>query len=222
MSDEPKLVNTSALDVVVPKPDDTKPLRLDLGCGPNKNKQGEWFGVDVLKFEGVDLVLNLVEREPFTPDPAKGYWEQVKPPFKKWPWADGSVEEIHSSHFIEHLHPDERVHFVNEAHRVLKPAGKAVLIAPNWSSMRAYGDMTHKWPPVAAFWFFYLSKEWRKTNAPHNEVPTDIDYTCDFSPGWGFSIRGDVQVRNQEYQMFAMNNYIDVCEDVICTLTAIK
>lgn len=202
-----KLITTSALEVVVPKED--KPIRLDLGCGPNKNQAGDWTGVDRMKFPCVDVVLDLAQR---MVDPDTGLVE-----FKAWPWADNSVDEVHSSHFVEHLEPDERIHFVNEIYRILKPGGKALLIAPYWSSQRAYGDLTHKWPPIAAFWFFYLSAEWRKTNAPHN-----TDYTCNFTPNWGYSLRQDVQSRNQEYQIFAVNNYVEVCEDVICTLTPIK
>jgi len=38
----------------------------------------------------------------------------------KWPFDDDSIDEIHCSHFIEHLTAPERIHFVNEAYRVMK------------------------------------------------------------------------------------------------------
>lgn len=165
--------------------------RLDLGCG--KNKRTGFIGVDSIKFEGVDIVCDLT---------------------KKWQWKDGSVEEINASHFVEHLDAKERIHFVNELHRVLKKGGKCTIVTPHWASMRAYGDLTHKWPPISEFWFYYLSKGWRDVNAPHN-----IDYTCDFDITWGYSVRQDLLSRNQEFQNFAMTNYKEAAQDTIATLT---
>lgn len=55
-------------------------IRLDLACGQSP-KEG---------FEGVDL---------YAPN-AKHRLDLFKFP---WPWADGSVDEIHCSHFIEHI-----------------------------------------------------------------------------------------------------------------------
>ena len=56
------------------------PFKLDLGCG--KNKQAGFVGVDERAFEGVDVAHDL--RRP-------------------WPWSDSSVDEVHCSHFLEHL-----------------------------------------------------------------------------------------------------------------------
>ena len=131
------------------------PLKLDLGCGIHK--QVGFHGVDVRKFEGVDTVADLR---------------------KKWPWRDNSVAEVHCSHFVEHLTAPERIHFVNELHRVMEKGAKATIITPHWASCRAYGDLTHQWPPVSEFWWYYLSKSWREgtkeqdykdANAPHND-----------------------------------------------------
>jgi hypothetical protein len=112
----------------------------------------------------------------------------------------------------------ERVHFVNELYRVLKMDGKATLIAPHWASCRAYGDPTHR-SVVSEFWFYYLSDEWRAANAPH----TDAQYlpggfACNFLATWGYTMRGDLATRNQEYQQFAMQNYKEVCQDIVATL----
>jgi hypothetical protein len=177
----------------------TAALRLDLGAG--KNKREGFVGVDCRLFEGVDIVLDLTERDEFGN-------------FKRWPWLDESVDEVHSSHFIEHLEPAERIHFVNELHRILKPGARATLIAPHWSSCRAYGDLTHKWPPVSEFWLPYLNRAWREQNAPHND-----GYTCNFEPTHGFSVREDHLVRNQEYVTFALANWKDAAQDMIATLT---
>lgn len=168
-----------------------KPVKLDLGCGPHK-REG-FTGVDSRPFTGVDEVVDLT----------------VLP----WPWKDASVDEIHASHFVEHLTADQRINFVNEVYRVLKPEGTASLVVPHWASCRAYGDLTHQWPPVSEFWFYYLNDQWRKDNAPHNDR-----YVCNFEASWGYSIRQDVLSRNQEFQQFAIANYKEVCQDISATL----
>lgn len=191
------------------------PIRLDLGSGPN-GKPG-FLHVDHTAFPGVDVVCDLN-------DP--------------WPWADSSVEEAHSSHCIEHFDAMERVHFLNELYRVLKPGAKCTLIAPHWSSCRAYGDPTHKWPPVSEFAFFYWKKDWRMANAPHSDMyPKGIQdhangaktaemnphgFNCNFEVTWGYSLNPEVAQRNQEYQQYAMNFLKEAVMDVIATLTAIK
>lgn len=191
------------------------PKKIDLGCGKNK-KEGFW-GVDAIAFDGVDEVVNLAYKfrtltdvDPVTHKP----YTRLPSGFAKWPWKDGSVEEFHASHVMEHFDAMERVHVVNEMHRCLKVGGKATVITPHWASMRAYGDLTHKWPPVCEFWFYYLSKEWRAVNAPHNDF-----YTCDFDVTWGYAIRDDLAVRNQETQQFALANYKEAAQDTIATFT---
>jgi SAM-dependent methyltransferase len=174
------------------KPEAVPLLKLDLGCG--KNKKPGFLGVDSLDFPEVDCVTDL--RFP-------------------WPWDDESAEEAHCSHFVEHLTAPERIHFVNELYRVLAPGGKAAIIVPHWASNRAYGDLTHQWPPVSEMWFFYLCKAWREKEAPH----TCTLYTCDFDFTAGYSMRQDLQTRNQEYQQFALANYKEVAQDIIATIT---
>jgi SAM-dependent methyltransferase len=166
-------------------------LRLDLGCG--KQKRPGFIGVDVRPFDSVDVVCDLSK--------------------DRWPWEDGSVSEISSSHFIEHLDAEGRIHFVNEAFRVLVPGGMAYLIAPAWKSSRAYGDLTHKWPPVCEWWPLYLNKSWRDANAPHNDF-----YTCDFDVNSGPALDPHTQLRNPEYQQFAARYYTEASMDLHITL----
>jgi len=165
-------------------------MKLDLGCG--KNKREGFYGIDEKQFEGVDLVHDLKTR---------------------FPYEDNSIEEIHCSHFIEHLTGVERVHFVNECYRILEPKGKMTIIAPHWSSCRAYGDYTHQFPPISEFWFYYLSKDWRKDNAPHNDL-----YECDFECTWGYNLHPLVGQRNQEYQGMAVQFYKEAIQDIVATL----
>lgn len=137
-----------------------------------------------------------------------------------WPWPDGSVEEIHCSHFLEHLTAMERVSFVNECQRVLKPGGKVTVVVPHWASSRAYGDPTHQWPPVSEMWFMYISKAWRSANAPHTDAKHLAGgFACDFEATWGYSMRGDLMVRNTEYQQYALTNFKDAAQDIVATLT---
>lgn len=166
------------------------PLRLDFGCG--KNPREGFLGVDAIDF-GQKYVVDL--RKP-------------------WPWKNGTVAEAHSSHFVEHLEAQERIHFVNELHRVLVPGGKCQVITPHWASCRAYGDLTHKWPPVSEFWFYYLNKVWREANAPHNDM-----YTCDFDVTWGHSLHPEIQPRNAEYQQHALKFWKEAAQDTHATLT---
>lgn len=173
-------------------------MQLDLGCGINK-KEG-FIGVDSRAFKGVDIVCNLNAKSEgkFTP----------------WPWEDNSVDEIHCSHMVEHLTPKERIHFANEVYRILKPAAKASIITPHYASVRAYGDLTHEWPPVVTFWYLYLNAEWREKNAPHND-----EYTCDFDHGYGFNLHPMVALKNSEYQNYAVIHLLEGAQDLYVTLT---
>lgn len=176
------------------------PIRIDLGSG--KNKKEGFIGVDNIKFDGVDVVLNIGK--------------------DKWIWKDDSVEECHASHFLEHLTNFEgkweRVHFFNELYRVLKKGAKATLIFPHWASNRYYGDPTHK-EPFSEMGFYYLSKEWRAIQAPHTDIEFNKNgYSCDFECTWGYNMRQDIMSRNQEYQQFAMANYKEAVQDIIATL----
>lgn len=176
------------------------PIKLDIGCGPNK-KAG-FIGVDNIAFSGVDVVTDLKD---------------------KWPWDDSTVEEAHTSHCLEHFTSLERVHFLNELYRVLKPGCKATVITPHWSSCRAYGDPTHQWPPVSEFLWYYLKRDWRLQNAPHcDEKHLQGGFNCNFEVTWGFSLEPGVAARNQEYQQMAMTYYKEACQDMVATLTAVK
>ena len=178
------------LPVTASEPVVTEPLRLDIGCG--KTKMDGWEGVDSIDF-GQKHVHDI----------RKGL-----------PWiADGSVSEVRSSHFVEHLTGTERIAFFNELYRVMKVGATAQIVTPNWSHACAYGDPTHQWPPMSQWYPLYLNKAWRDVNAPH------APYTCDFdhvvAGSWDQSIEG----RNAEHKQFAMNSYTNAWRDLIVTLT---
>lgn len=199
------------------------PIRLDLGCGPGK-KPG-FIGCDHTAFPGVDLVCDLSQARWVVREEID--WMEHIDGDRDHPihsiFKDNSIEEAHSSHFFEHLDAMQRVAFLNELFRVLKPGAKCTLIAPHWSSCRAYGDPTHKWPPVSEFAFFYWKKDWRMANSPHTDYSVlKGGFNCNFEVTWGYSLNPEVAQRNQEYQQYAMNHLKEAVMDVIATLTAIK
>ena len=179
-------------------------LKLDIGCG--KNKQAGFIGVDAIKFDGVDTVLDVVAMN------GKGY--------KKWPWKNDSVDEVHSSHFVEHLSGMERVWFFNELYRVMKVGATAKIITPHWCSSRAYGDPTHAWPPVGEMTYYYLSKEWREGNSPHcDSRHVEWGYYCDFHAVWGYGMNQALLTRAPEFQQNALTWYKEAAQDLHATLT---
>lgn len=182
--------NLAAVPTYAPEP---APLRLDIGCG--KTTPEGWEGIDALDF-GQKHVHDI----------RKGL-----------PWlADSSVDEVRSSHFVEHLTGAERIGFFNELYRVMKPKATALIVTPNWSHSCAYGDPTHQWPPMSQWYPLYLHKDWRAVNAPH------APYTCDFDHTIAGSWDASIEVRNGEYKQFAMANWTNCWRDLICTLTSRK
>lgn len=180
-----------------------KPVKLDIGCGPNPREGFE--GVDQHSFSGKVKHVFDVRKRP-------------------WPWKDGQVEEVHCSHFVEHLTSQERTAFVNELYRVLKPGGKATIIAPHWASNRAYGDPTHQWPPVSEMWFYYLDRKWRLANAPHTDEGTAKagGLACDFEVSWFYNVHSGLNGRAQEYLQHALAYFKESAQDTVATMTARK
>ena len=172
-------------------------MRLDLGCG--KSKKEGFIGVDSVEFPGVDVVTDLT---------------------KAWPWQDDTVDEVFCSHFLEHLDQQERIHFANELHRVMKKGAKAQIVTPDAWSGRALGDPTHKMPPVVPFAYLYWNKGWRDTQAPHTDSANNpTGFKCDFDHGAGYSIPPEFQGRNMEFNQFATAHYLEARGDLQVTLT---
>lgn len=186
---------------------DLAPLRLDFGCGKTPRVDKDPKGVVVKEFEGVDAI-----------DFGQKHIVDLR---RRWPWDDQTVDEASSSHFIEHLDGDERVYFMNELYRVMKFDATATILGPHWSNDCAYGDPTHKWPPLSTWTHLYWNKSWRDANAPHTK------YTCDFdTPTLGYSFDSspllNMNQRNQEYQQFAANHYRNGMRDIWFNLVKTK
>jgi ubiquinone/menaquinone biosynthesis C-methylase UbiE len=165
------------------------PFRLDIACGQNKTPN--FFGVDIVKAKGVDLVYDL-EKFP-------------------WPFPDNSVDEAVCSHYVEHT--KDIIKFMDEVHRILVPGGKIMIRAPYYNSMRAWQDPTHT-RAISEATFLYFNKSWRKANRlNHYPIKSDFDFSFgyDFTPDWA--------MRSEEARAFAVRHYTNVVSDIIVMLT---
>jgi SAM-dependent methyltransferase len=132
-------------------------VKLDLGSG--RRPREDFQGVDIASLPGItrfDLTIG-----------------------DKWPWPDDSVDELSSSHFIEHIaadyvnvfkklengnvvmvQQDRLLFFFDEAFRVIKPGGLFHLAWPALQSTDAFRDPTHRrFIPLETL--YYLSAESR-------------------------------------------------------------
>ena len=169
-------------------------MRLDLGSGPVPHEG--YTGVDYY-VEDVDGVITYdLERFP-------------------WPWADGEVEAVHCSHFVEHLAPGMWVPFMNELWRVMKEGAEAVIVHPNLRSVRAFQDPTHRDFIPAERWA-YADKQWR--------VSQGLDRppypTCDFEiVTFGYTgVHPEFASRSEAAQTMAATHYWDAVGDLMVTL----
>jgi predicted SAM-dependent methyltransferase len=148
-------VQTRAPKLKLVEAKSTPSLKLDLGCGQNP-KEG---------FEGVDVRGGK----------AKHVFDLFTFP---WPFEDSSVEEIHASHFLEHipareveerdlvgkdkryLGADMLFAFMDECYRILKPDCWMHVVVPSGRSNRAFWDPTHRRFFMQET-FLYFARDWR-------------------------------------------------------------
>jgi predicted SAM-dependent methyltransferase len=189
----------------------TSEVKLDLACGQSP-REG---------FEGVDLY-------------AVGAKHKVDLFKFPWPWADNSVDELASSHFLEHIpmsylckkHGHEHVPcegaqdlffaFMDECYRILKPQGKMHIVVPTCRSERAFQDPTHR-RFIAQATFFYFSADWRKLNKLDHYL-----VKCNFSGDVNFSFDSQVSGRHEEVQKELFQHAWNVMHDWIVVLRAVK
>lgn len=185
-------------------------LKLDLAAGQNCREGFE--GVDI--WDGATHVQNLLEFP--------------------WKWADNSVDELHCSHFVEHIpmiyvddfgkevpcgSPGARdlfMRFFDECYRILKPDAWMTVITPCARSNRAFQDPTHRRFLVAES-FFYLSKNWRDANKlDHYGV------TCNFDGSVNPTVMAEMNTRAEEVQRNAFQKEWNAILDWVAKLKAIK
>lgn len=172
----------------------TSQVKLDLGCGQSK-REG-FLGVDFVAAPGVDVVHDLFSFP--------------------WPFADNSVDEVHSSHFYEHVPAKLRPRFMDELWRILKLGAKAQIITPHAWSDRSVQDFTHEWPPISRHSYAYFNRNWRETNKlTHGHY----EMACNFDVSIGGTFYADIQSRSIEFQAFSNEHYINSLADLYATLT---
>ena len=205
-----RLAHQSAVRLV--EAPSTQTLKLDLACGQHL-KEG---------FEGVDLYGSV----------AKHKVDLLKFP---WPWADNSVDELHCSHFLEHVPAREvetrdlhgtvvttqHAHFLgqdmlfavmDECWRILKPDAWMTVVVPSGRSNRAFWDPTHRRFFMQET-FLYFAHEWRKLNGlDHYNVH------CNFGVDVGHSVPQEESLRSAEAQADRFQHYWNVTFDWIAKL----
>ena len=155
----------------MPKKKEVKPLKLNLGGG--QYKEEGWTNIDIVDLPEVDIVHDLTKFP--------------------WPFKDESVDEIKSSHFIEHLDGETFIKMMEECYRILKKAefspdnpnqpikGHMTHIAPYYNSIRCWQDPTHK-QAISESKFLYFNKQWRDTNKlDHYGINADFDFFYQFN-----------------------------------------
>lgn len=184
-------------------------LKLDLGCGQNP-KEG---------FEGVDLYG----------DKAKHKVNLFQFP---WPFADNSVDEVHASHFLEHiparevemrditagadpakyLGADMLFAFMDECYRIMKVDAWMHVIVPSGRSNRAFWDPTHRRFFMQET-FLYFSAEWRKIQSlDHYRINANFGVECNHS------LPQEEGLRSAEVQAQRFHNFWNVTVDWIAKL----
>lgn len=102
----------------------------------------------------------------------------------KWPFPDNSVQDITSSHMLEHLSDPKA--FFREAWRVLIPNGAVALRVPYGGHRAAWYDLEHKRPWFAES-FAFVQPGYAKSvgNPQHDgwEWPFAVD-CCDYRLGF--------------------------------------
>jgi predicted SAM-dependent methyltransferase len=189
-------------------------IRIDLACGDRK-KEG-FVGVDIAETDSVDIIHDL----------------NVYP----WPFEDNSVDEVNCSHYIEHIphltvqsalkqsnsfdefkilllnDKDGLIKFFNELYRILKPEGKAKLIAPYYTSERAYGDATHQ-RNIADSTCWYLNKDWVEKNKLKH-----YGLNCNFEVTLSYVITNEMTLKSEEVRSKAFLHDWNVISDIIIDL----
>jgi len=110
------------------------PTKIDLGCGKYK-KQG-FFGVDLFNGPEVDLVLDIN---------------------KKLPFRDNSVEELYTSHVLEHI--GDLLSVMSEIHRICKPGAKVIIRVPHFSGVSGFYEFHKRFFRYNSFQDFMQVKE---------------------------------------------------------------
>ena len=93
---------------------------LNLGSGPKR--KNNYLGIDIIDFDSVDIVGDIFDCLKLFPN--------------------NSVNNIYSSHFLEHI--TDLPKLMKEVERILVPGSNFEVIVPHFSNPFFYSDYTHK------------------------------------------------------------------------------
>lgn len=132
------------------------PIKLDLGCGEKKLREG-FYGLDHIHLEGIDILADLNEPLNLLPD--------------------GCVEHLFTSHTLEHI--DNFLPLMKEFHRITKPDGIIEIVVPHFSNVYGFSDPTHVRFFGLYSMYYFTSRDnqpkQRKVHAFYSDVRFIID-----------------------------------------------
>lgn len=174
-------------------------LKLDIACG----------AVPQDGFEGVDI------------DSCGGIVKHVHDlTVFPWPFETSSADEMRCSHFLEHLDGSQRIDFMNELWRILKPGAGCLITTPFAWHDRAIGDPTHK-SLINQWTYFYFQKSWREqnklTHGPYARIVCDFDVSFPY-----VAFDGMTQGRSVEYVNYVSRHAINAICDMVALVVAKK
>lgn len=168
--------------------------KLNLGCG--RTILPGWINLDKVTLRGVDIIADLDNCQ-----------------ITKLPFDNDEIEEFLASHVIEHLH--HPLAFMEEIHRIAKPAAKAVFKVPYGSSDDAFEDPTHTRPYfLNSFNYFSQPYYWFADYGYRGDWLTEkISLLVDANTHQG---------KNAEQIMFEVKTFRNIVKEMIVELRAIK
>lgn len=93
---------------------------------------------------------------------------------KSWPWSESSIEAVKAFDIIEHI--TDRIHFMNELHRVMSPGSQAEIEVPSAThGAGAFQDPTHK-----SFWTLNSFQYFQDGSNAHKRFARSYGITARF------------------------------------------
>jgi len=129
-------------------------VRLNLGS--SDHHIDGWISVDLHRPDNAPLAFQIADLA------------------SKWPWETSSIDEVLAQDVIEHI--ADRIHFMNELHRVLKPNSRATIVTPNASRGAGYfQDPSHRSP-----WCLNSFQYFQAGSFAHNRLAKSYGITAAF------------------------------------------
>lgn len=197
--------------------------KLDLACGDNK--RDGFFGIDIVKTDSADAAFDLQQYPwPIESDSAEEvncshYIEHIKHDNVALDLVNiinecSTFEELKTKINNESFtnQKDGFIKFFNEVYRILKPGGKVTIVAPYYTSIRAFGDPTHV-RYIGDWSFYYLNKEWRDNNNLDHYA-----FDCNFEAKLSYHITNDMTLKSEEVRNKHFIHDWNVIDDIMVEL----